>query len=71
MNKLGSYVKERRKDLALSQEDMAKVIGITNVTLCNLENGKQVGSNTIRKLSAYFHISTRDIRNLMLIDEDN
>jgi len=72
MNQLSKFIKERRKDLALSQIEMAEKIGITNVTLSKLENSNYCGSNTLRKLSAYFHISTRDLRGLMYFEnEDN
>lgn len=72
MNKLGKLLKERRLDLALSQVQMAEKIGITNITLFKIEKGEHIGSSTIRKLSAYLNIGTRDIRNLMLMKiEDN
>jgi len=69
MNKLGKFVKGRRKDLTLTQVKMAEGIGITNITLLKIEKGEHIGSNTIRLLSAYFNLSTRDVRNLMLYEE--
>ena len=70
MNRLAKHIKERRIDSALSQVEMAKRIGISNVTLCKIETGHKIGSRVIRKLSAFFNISTRDLRSLME-DEDN
>jgi len=71
MNKLAKFIKERRKDEALSQVALANKIGITNVTLSKIENGEKIGSNVMRKLSAYFNIDTRQLRNLMNLDENN
>ncbi|MDA3779724.1 MAG: helix-turn-helix transcriptional regulator [Bacteroidales bacterium] len=70
MNRLARFIKERRKDSALSQVEMARQIGISNITLCRIENNKKIGSRVLRKLSAYFNISTRDLRSFME-DEDN
>jgi len=73
LNKLAKFVKERRKELALSQNELAKKMGVTNITISRIENGYTIGSRTLRKLSSYFNISTRILRNLMLDkkNEDN
>ena len=73
VNKLAKFVKERRKELALSQEELAGKIGITNITVSRIERGIHIGSRTIRKLSLFLNVDTRTIRNLMLedVDEDN
>jgi len=71
MNELGKFLKERRLELALSQKMLAEQIGITSITLWKIEKGKQIGSSTIRKLSKYLNIRTRDIRNLMLMKNEN
>ena len=76
MNELGKFMKNKRNDEAKTQVEYAKQIGITNVTLSKIENGEAIGSNTIRKLSKFYQIDTRNIRNLMemeteMEDEDN
>lgn len=69
MNKLGTFVKNKRKDLAMTQKDFALKLKISDVTLSNIENGYQVGSLVIRKLSNYFNVSTKVIREMMLFKE--
>ena len=73
VNKLAKFVKERRKELALSHEELAGKSGITNITVSRIERGIHIGSRTIRKLSLFLNVDTRTIRNLMLedVDEDN
>ena len=70
MNKLGKFVKERRMNLALSQVELAKDIGITNITLHKIEKGEHIGSATIRKLATFLNMSTQDVRSLMLYEEE-
>jgi transcriptional regulator with XRE-family HTH domain len=67
MNKLGLFVREKRLSQAFTQEQMARKIGITSVSLSNLENGKHIGSNILRKLASHFNVSTRLLREMMLI----
>ena len=71
MNELAIFLRERRKDEALTQVEMAKKIGITSITLSNIENGKPIGSNVLKKLSKYLNISTRDIRALSKLEVEN
>ena len=66
MNKLAVLVRERRKDEALTQEEFAKVLGLTSVTISNLENGQQVGPKVLRALSKHLDIGTKQLRRLML-----
>ena len=68
MNKLGLFVREKRLSQAMTQQQMAKKIGITVVSLSNLENGKHIGTNILRKLASHFNISTRLLREMMLLD---
>lgn len=70
MNKLGTLVRERRKDEAMTQEEFAKVIGLTSVTISNLENGQKVGPKTLKAISAHLGIGTKNLRRLMM-DENN
>lgn len=71
MNCLAILVRETRKDLALTQEQMAKKINISNISLCQLENGKEMGSQVIKKCARYFKKTTKEIRSLMLEKKEN
>lgn len=70
MNKLGLMVKEERANLALTQEEFAKKLRLSNVSICHVESGKFVGSKIIKKLANHFKISTTEIRKLMLTKEE-
>lgn len=71
MNKLSNFIREKRLDEALTQQQFADIVGITNVTLSNLENGRPVGSKTIKKLSDFTGVPTKTLRRLMNENEDN
>lgn len=72
MNKLGEFVLNKRKNLALTQVEYADRIGITAVTLSKIENGEEIGSNVLRKLSTFLNISPKVLREMMLYTyEDN
>jgi transcriptional regulator with XRE-family HTH domain len=70
MNKLSGFVRERRLDEAMTQQQFSEKIGITSVTLSNLENGKTIGSRTLRILSLYFSVPTKLLRSMMLYEDD-
>lgn len=71
-------LKERRKMLGLSQDDIAKKIGVHNTTYGNWELGKTEPNLTdLIKLAEIFHITTDellgrdlDLINLKFLDED-
>lgn len=65
MNELGRFVKEKRKDAALNQDEFAREIGVTSSTISRVERGEFVGSKTLRALSHKFQISTRILRSMM------
>lgn len=72
VNKLGLFVKDKRKDLALTQKEFAEKVKISDVTLSYIERGYHIGSFTLRKLSTYFNVSTKVLREMMLFEmEDN
>lgn len=70
MNKLGAYVKNKRKDLALTQKEFAKKLKVSDITLSHIERGYTIGSLTMRKLSAYFNVSTKVLREMMLLESE-
>lgn len=67
MNKaFGTWLKERRLELNLTQKDFANKIGIDPVSENYLENGKRSPSfKTIGKVSAVVGVSVMDIRRIM------
>lgn len=70
MNKLGDFIREKRLNHAMTQEDYAHKIGITQTTLSKIENGEPIGSNVVRKLATFTNISTKVIREMMLFEID-
>lgn len=73
MSKLGLHIREKRLNYALNQQELAKKIGITSVTLSKIENGGRCGTVVLKKLSAYLGISTKLLREMMVnkVNEDN
>ena len=45
----GSFIRERRRMLGMTQVEFAKTIGVSHATLSALENGKCVASTTLQK----------------------
>ena len=43
---LGSYIKSRRKNLGMTQKQLAEKVGVTNVTISRYENGEREPSFT-------------------------
>lgn len=68
--KLGEFIKEKRLDLGLSQAEFGKKIGVSYVTINNIENQNKCGLITMRKLSKELEVSTKDLR-AMMIHENN
>ncbi len=65
---LGSKIKKLRKEIELSQEKLAKKIGIRRVSLSQLENGeRKISAEEITKISKIFCIAT-DV--LLDLDKD-
>jgi transcriptional regulator with XRE-family HTH domain len=70
MNKLSDFIREKRLDEAMTQQEFAGRLGITNVTLSGIENGKRIGAKTLKILGEYLQMPTKELRRLML-DENN
>ena len=66
-------LKKLRKELNLSQKDVAINIGITDKTYANYENGNtEPNIDTIIKLAEFFHVTTDELlerKNLNIIDK--
>lgn len=66
-NELGNKIKELRKSIGLTQEELAEKVGIDNKHLSKIENGKHAPSfKTIKKIS---DVLKADIANIELLSE--
>ena len=50
-NNLGNYFRKLRTDRKLSVEDLAKRVGHNRTTIYNIENGRSVKSDTMRRIA--------------------
>lgn len=48
-------LKELRKQLGLSQQQLAETLGTSHSTICRIENGRQPMSGPMRKLLAQMY----------------
>ena len=71
MNKLSTRVRVERARLDLSQEQFARKLNLTNITISKIENGQKVGPKSIKTLAKYFKVDTLIIRKEMLENENN
>lgn len=71
MKKLGNYVKEKRLDLGLSQNEFGDYVGVSYITIHNVETQSKCGLATLRKLSKALDVDTKDLRAMMVQNEDN
>lgn len=61
---LGGFVRDKRLHLGMTQKEFARVSGIAEPSLSNIENGKRVGLNIQKKLAKYFGMTPGQIREL-------
>jgi transcriptional regulator with XRE-family HTH domain len=63
---IGAAIKQARKELGLSQEDLAKIVQLTRTSITNLESGKQqVPLHTLYDIAAAID---HDVRELLPVD---
>ena len=66
---LGDYLREYRKSHALSQRDLGKLLGITSITISNIENYKiRAGSRVLKSIALNLNI---DILEVAKLNENN
>ena len=59
---MNNRIKEYRKGRNLTQDDLAKAVGVTRQTIISLENGKYIASLFLAfKLAKYFGVRIEDI----------
>ena len=55
-------IKELRKSLGLSQDELARAVSVTRQTVISLENGKYISSLPLAfRLARFFNVSIEDI----------
>ncbi len=55
MNELGTRLKKAREYLGLTQDDVAKLIGVSRVVITNIENGaRKVSAEELSKFSKIY-----------------
>ena len=63
--KISNRIKKIREGIALSQEDLAKRMGISRVAVSQIENGKRrICTEELIQLSKIFNISTDILLNI-------
>lgn len=50
----------------MTQIELARKLGITNVSVSNIEKGNNIGPTILKKLSKYFKIETALLRAMMM-----
>lgn len=59
---MNNNIKEYRKDTKLTQDDLAKAVGVTRQTIISLENGKYDASLKLaHKLAVFFDTTIEDL----------
>lgn len=65
MTKFNNLIKEKRENKNLTQEEVAKAIGITRSYLCDIENGRYNPSlKTSIKIATYLEIDLNSLLNM-------
>lgn len=66
--RLENRIKDLRKELGVTQEDLAFKVGVTRQTIISLENGKYNASLQLAyKIAKYFN---RSIEEIFIFEED-
>lgn len=64
--RLETLLKNYRKDHALTQDQLANIIGINRCLYCQIENGKtDIGNSTIQKIAKSLKIAPNYIVDLL------
>lgn len=66
---IGQFLRSRRKEKGLSQQDLACKIGVRRQTLADLENGKNVGSHLLCSVIAELNLNIKIESNTSLESE--
>jgi len=59
---MSTRIAELRRQKKISQEELAKAVGVTRQTITSLEVGKYTASLALAyKISRYFHLTIEDV----------
>ena len=62
MNELGTRLKKAREYLGLTQDDVAKLIGVSRVTITNIETGtRKVSAEELSKFSKIYGCTMEEL----------
>lgn len=67
---LGNYVRNERMNMGMSQKEFGRYLGISYVSISNLEKSHKCGLSILKKLSKYLNVSIEELRKMMVQDED-
>ncbi len=56
-SQVGNILREKRKSQGLTQDELAKLMGVRRQTLADLELGKNVGSHLLFNVMTYLGLS--------------
>ena len=69
MEKLSEFILEYRHSHAMTQKDLAQLLGVTKVTISNIENGKiRAGHRVIKSIVDKLEL---DILEVVRLNENN
>ena len=71
MNELGIRLKKAREYLGLTQEDVAKLLGVSRVIITNIESGtRKVSADELEKFSKIYGRSMDELMNGKITEEN-
>lgn len=66
------WLKEKRLDLGLTQQELAQEMRVSNVLIALLETGKRVpGIKALNKIARYFKVDVVFLREMIKEDTNN
>ncbi|MCI8655596.1 MAG: helix-turn-helix transcriptional regulator [Clostridia bacterium] len=70
-NNLGELIKKQRKKLGLEQRQVAKMMGITNVSLCKVQTGeRKLSKQKMKLLADVLQVDCKNIFECVVDDVD-
>ena len=71
-NRFGEWLRSKRLDLGLTMMEFSKAVGVSYVTISNVELGKAIpGMYFLRKLETYLGIEYIELRRILKGEEPN